>query len=1074
MRRKNRSLSRLLCTCLLAFTCGPALKAQTDVTEMYVKNPSFEENFTHWDYLNMQSQTNASFSLKSGSIYVEQWVNNGNHVGDSYVRQTLTGLPNGTYQITAAAQNIQQNTSATQSGAYIFAGEKQTEVHGAAEYTVSFTLLEGQVTIGFKTINATGNWVSCDNFRLSLTGNDLATLQKELADRIEKAQALAGEKMQKEILTELNAAIENARQAAEATTDENLTPAACRLKEAANAAQNSIQAYEALQTAIEKALNAYGDGNLEGAQAFYATIQSAQETMQALEASTDEVAAVITELETASLAFSIANASGTPPIVTTDTRYARGSTMAFGRSTVSGVPASDLLEQGFCWSTSPEPTILDHRTTEYLENNGRIYVIRDLKPSTVYYIRAYAMTQTHAVGYGDVLKVITIPKGTIYWDYDNGGPAEANARINTAVETAVNYWNNLTSIRGLHLQVHYGAQTPTADCSYGGWMRVGPNASYQRTGTIMHEMGHAIGVGTHEKWNSGNTPLRTGAGTGDWTGDRANEVLRFWDNNPTAVMTGDGTHMWPYGINGAHEDNGSEALYIANGLITQALGEDGLPPTGGFSTPAYVFEQEEHVKYYLKSESDEHGLHTAFLTASDNGALKWEEMNGTDAMGNDHAAWHITFNPAKCYYQFRNVATGKYLTYNTLRNQFRTIEKDAPGNTEDFHLMRSRTDVSIGGFSTRGYWLIYPDNTAAPHCLGASTNGRTAVADFNLGDEAKTQRWLILPEEEIADFSHNVEEEFRTTLADMLAKVRTLSSTPHTEDVPGTDQTLETLLADIEGKSHAPEATASDLALLVDEVMAAAMDFLANATPVSASQPFDLTFLLSDAGLSNGDGWSARPAINYSCGEFFQQVFDFNQSIRDLPAGTYQFKGQGFQRPGEASKVYADFQQGKNEVAATIYAGTNEEKLAHIAAEAQPRHLGGSESAVGTNPVKYIPNDMQAASIYFSAGLYDNGVVTQLTEDGSRLTVGIRNTLTADHYWCIFDNFRLYFYGSMSPDQVTGIHAVTAGPDSADGLFASPADIYDLRGICVRKQATTTEGLKPGIYVINKKKVAVR
>ena len=82
----------------------------------------------------------------------------------------------------------------------------------------------------------------------------------------------------------------------------------------------------------------------------------------------------------------------------------------------------------------------------------------------------------------------------------------------------------------------------------------------------------------------------------------------------------------------------------------------------------------------------------------------------------------------------------------------------------------------------------------------------------------------------------------------------------YSPDVPGTDQTLETLLADIEGKSHAPEATASDLALLVDEVMAAAMDFLANATPVSASQPFDLTFLLSDAGLSNGDGWSARPA----------------------------------------------------------------------------------------------------------------------------------------------------------------------------------------------------------------------
>ena len=42
-------------------------------------------------------------------------------------------------------------------------------------------------------------------------------------------------------------------------------------------------------------------------------------------------------------------------------------------------------------------------------------------------------------------------------------------------------------------------------------------------------------------------------------------------------MTGDNTHMWPYGINGAHEDTGSEVLYIGNGLITQALGEDGLP-----------------------------------------------------------------------------------------------------------------------------------------------------------------------------------------------------------------------------------------------------------------------------------------------------------------------------------------------------------------------------------------------------------------------------------------------------------------------------------------------------------------
>ena len=85
--------------------------------------------------------------------------------------------------------------------------------------------------------------------------------------------------------------------------------------------------------------------------------------------------------------------------------------------------------------------------------------------------------------------------------------------------------------------------------------------------------------------------------------------------------------MWPYGINGAHEDTGSEVLYIGNGLITQALGEDGLPPTGGFATPAYVFEQEDHVKYYLKNEDETAGLYTSYLVAAPNStAITCEEM----------------------------------------------------------------------------------------------------------------------------------------------------------------------------------------------------------------------------------------------------------------------------------------------------------------------------------------------------------------------------------------------------------------------------------------------------------------
>ena len=54
----------------------------------------------------------------------------------------------------------------------------------------------------------------------------------------------------------------------------------------------------------------------------------------------------------------------------------------------------------------------------------------------------------------------------------------------------MNYWNNLTSIKDVRISAGFVDGVPTADCSYGGWIRVGSNASYQATGTILHEMLH--------------------------------------------------------------------------------------------------------------------------------------------------------------------------------------------------------------------------------------------------------------------------------------------------------------------------------------------------------------------------------------------------------------------------------------------------------------------------------------------------------------------------------------------------------------------------------------------------------
>lgn len=763
--------------------------------------------------------------------------------------------------------------------------------------------------------------------------------------------------------------------------------------------------------------------------------------------------------------------------VTTHPYMARGATSAFGRSTVTGINADELKERGFCWSSeTSEPTIADAHTTRTLSQGGTLYHIEGLSPATIYYMRAYALLKDSTAYYGNVVKLITIPKGTITWSYNNGAPDDAaNARINAAVKDAVEYLNEFTSISGFHTTVNYGDQTPTADCSYGGWMRVGPNASYQRTGTILHELLHGIGVGTHGVWNN-NSPLRAGGSSGTWLGDRVTEFLRFWDNNQTTTLTGDGTHMWPYGINGAHEDSGSELLYMGCAMIAQALGEDGLPPTGGFGTPAYVFEQEDTIKYYIKSESPDGGLNDSYLRQNRIKRLVWEKMTAEEAALNDSAAWYITFNPKTRYYQLRNAATGHYLTYyGTGVSGFRLTDQGFASTNESFHLMRSRVDADFGGTrmeGMRGYWIIHPESKQNPTCLNVSVGGLTNTATFNLGNDAVKQRWLIATAKELALIEDASRQAVNNQLDKAIAQLKEFMQIPHIENVPGTDASMSSFMARIEGLEPG-EMSIHELTALAAETNDSCFSFLSKVSAADASRPFDLTYLVADAGMDTGEGWSTQPAINYSCGEFYQKSFDMYQTLSDMPAGTYEWCAQAFQRPGTSADSYNAYVAGTDQVVAFLYAGTQSVKIKHIASEARTTQIGtGAESAVGS-PVRYIPNDMQATSRYFLRKLYENSVMTTLGTKGN-LKIGLRNSSAASNYWTIFDNFRLYYYGGLSPEEVTRIDSPHAGEVVHEPLFATPADVYSVTGVCVRKQATDLNGLPRGLYIVNGRKVIVK
>lgn len=747
------------------------------------------------------------------------------------------------------------------------------------------------------------------------------------------------------------------------------------------------------------------------------------------------------------------------PTVTSDTRFARGATMAFGRiksAVTNGGPT--ITKRGFCIAENPNPTIDDSVSTKTLSNNGTIYYFVNLKPATKYYMRAYATNQSGVTGYGEVIKFYTLPKGNITYGYNNGGSSAENTRINNALTQACDIFSNLTSIKK-HFDVGYGSGTPTADCNYRDtpWMNVGPNQSYQKTGTIMHEMQHGLGVISYSTQWCGSI-LRSGNGTGYWLGDRVSEFLDFWDNTTGSRLNGDTQHMWPYGVNGAHEDDGTLRTYYANAMIGQALGEDGLEHRSStFADPCYLFDQEDNVKYYLKNESEDRGLYTSYLTLTNTGALKWKTMSSAEVQQNDSAAWYITFTPDNQYYQFRNAATGKYLTYSS---SFTLVNHETITSADNFHLMKGRVDVGSGTQAKRGYWLVHPTGNLTPNCLQANANGAIGSATFNRANTATAQRWLILTASEAEQMEASLVAGIKQKTTDILSHIKPLAEVPHTERVEGANQTFADAISSIESRIASSD-NITELGSLSDEATAAALTYLSSVSPTDPSKPFELTYMLQNASIdNNSDGWSVTATVSYSCAEFYQKTFDFNQTVKNLPAGYYQVGVQAFQRPGSAADAYTAYNSDNDNVTVFLYGATKAKKIKQICAEMQTKKLGGSESTVGGN--KYVPNNMEAASIYFKKGLYENRVTTSVASKGGSLKMGIRSTKMDNSYWAIFDNFQLYYFGDVDPDNTTGITEHQVKQPSANSY-------YDLQGRQLQYQPR-----RSGLYIIGGRKVIIK
>ena len=731
-----------------------------DMTDAIV-NPSFENNGTKgWTAVNMGAQGNDSFSRKAGSTYVECWTWRGNAVGDGSVRQVVKDLPAGNYRLTAVAQNIQEDSpTARKAGAWIYANEQKAAVYKADKYQVNFTCISGEVEIGFEAKNAQGNWIAVDNFQLWFVGASQEANLTQLQQRIEAAEALTSQHMNTDTLDILTQAIAQAKAYQEG---QDMTRIAATLNDAITKAEASIMNYEQLAKAItntQKVLDAGGENERDN---LAQSIAAAQALYDDLHASNVDLAAMIPILERSLLIYRLANGSGTVPVVTIHPEVIYGCKAAVGRMKVKG---SNLLEQGFCWSTNPEPTVLDSASTTYYEFNGNVYLIPDLQPSTTYYVRAYAITKKYAIGYGDVVRIITLPEADVKYSYNMAGDEATNERIDNACKTAVSYLNTWTSIRGFRPSVNYDPGDDGAHGSYGGWITIGA-AFAQNPGTVMHEMGHGIGVGQHWRYTSWDSPLHP---TMYWTGERANRVFAFFENQKD-VYNADGT----FASGGNHTVADGDRVHVCYGLsgvtapidllrqaaFYQGMYEDGMPAVGDGACPFYSFDSQEGEKYYLTNEK--YGTCTRFLTVLSTGRLTYKPIDMNELADNDAYAWYVNYEPKTGFYHIKNAQTGYYLTFRS--GAFSTRDMSTLSSAEDIHLMPSRQMMTIETSDTtltvKPYWLARGNRVESPEVLSAvsSTSPNLSYPQLNFYDTATIQHWAFLSAAQITALTTGIVE----------------------------------------------------------------------------------------------------------------------------------------------------------------------------------------------------------------------------------------------------------------------------------------------------------------------------
>ena len=247
------------------------------------------------------------------------------------------------------------------------------------------------------------------------------------------------------------------------------------------------------------------------------------------------------------------------------------------------------------------------------------------------------------------------------------------------------------------------------------------------------------------------------------------------------------------------------------------------------------------------------------------------------------------------------------------------------------------------------------------------------------------------------------------------------------------------------------------------------------------TRPVDATHLLASPGFNRPamlEGWITDNRSDFKdanlgvidrgrrtnpvCEAYYQQMFEVNQVVSNLPEGYYQVNVTGYYRDGSREDLQQKVANGTTPARHAMlyieYKGKgNEVALPSIAAGINQCPGIGWKGAAGEQP----DNVMDAAE-YFESGLYK--VYTRIIKVGpeGELTIGVTKDKQVDSDWAVFDNFRLTYFGKhVSQEIIDGINTVKNNS-------IENGKIYNLQGMEVKRP------LKRGIYICNGKKFIVK